>query len=421
MASTIPEQYRAVDPFASYNSNTVNQLSEIRSRAENVLDIPCGLDVVIDSTSPLDTVIVKPGYAFKDDIIITVTEDHTVDFNDTDQYISFDIAEIIAGYYYIVLEYTYVKSRPAPQARIKIVAPDQRNNYDYGSSSTSLVFLKAVLVSSVGPIVITSVHDYDPTITDNKREFAKRYAGSVTNLPTHAQCRDQGRFAYDIVADEFWFGYEDRWERLNVSGTFNIDTENVTIGDLCYVDANGQAALADSTSVVTAAEMVAIEIGLAANGTGQARLNGYVQNVNVEAGSPGIIVGDLLYLSNSEPGTVTSTRPSPLYQVVGRALTVEAASKVDILFFGRAVLETTTTARVTDTLTGADWVLDAGSYRGDVDITGLAITGQDVIVSCRDTADDMVIAPQDIELSVADTVRIWMPVNTVTLVVAVVG
>ena len=64
-------------------------------------------------------------------------------------------------------------------------------------------------------------------------------------------------------------------------------------------------------------------------------------------------------------------------------------------------------------------MLDSGSYRGDVDISGLNITGQDVTVSC--TADDMVITPQDIDLSVADTVRIWMPANTVTLVVSVVG
>ena len=71
MASSIPEQYRAVDPFASYNSNTVNQLTELRSRAENVLDNPCGLDVVSDTTSPTTAVVVQPGYAYKDDVMIT--------------------------------------------------------------------------------------------------------------------------------------------------------------------------------------------------------------------------------------------------------------------------------------------------------------------------------------------------------------
>ena len=167
--------------------------------------------------------------------------------------------------------------------------------------------------------------------------------------------------------------------------------------------------------------MIAIEIGTVALGTGKVTLTGHVEDVNVDSASPAIVIGDLLYLSGSEAGTVTSTETSPLSQVVGRALTDDAASKVDILFFPRAVLESGTTAKITDTLSGVDWVLDSGSYRGDVDISGLNITGQDVTVSCRDTADDMVITPQDIDLSVADTVRIWMPANTVTLVVSVVG
>jgi len=85
------------------------------------------------------------------------------------------------------------------------------------------------------------------------------------------------------------------------------------------------------------------------------------------------------------------------------------------------VLETGTASRLTDTLSGGDWNLSGGSYYGDVDITDLGITGQDVIVSCRDTSTNMVVTPQDIDLSVADTVRVWMPVNTVTLLVTVVG
>lgn len=427
MASTIPEQYRAVDPFASYNSNTVNQLTEMRSRAENVLDIPCGLDVVADETSS-SVVTVRPGYAFKDDVMIYVSEEQTVDFSDDDQYITTPTVgdPLVTGYSYIVLEYTFIKSRPAPQANIKIVRPGERNNYDYGSSSTSLIFLKAVNITSISPITVGSVWDYDPSpgYQDNKREYAKRYAGSVTNLPTHAQCRDQGRFAYDAVSDEFWFGYEDRWERLNVAGTFNIDTTAVDVGDLCYVDSNGEAAAAIATGITTAAEMVAIEIGRAANGTGQARLNGYVQSVNVEAAAPAFVVGALLYLSDSEAGTVTGVQPDPLYQVVGRALTDQPGpgGTVDILFFPRALQETTTTARLTDTITApGDWTLSGSDYYYDVDITDLGLSDEDVIVSCRDHADDMVITPQDIELSIADTVRIWMPVNTVTMTVTVVG
>ena len=428
MASTIPEQYRAVDPFASYNSNTVNQLTEMTSRNENVLDIPCGLDVVLDETSS-SSVVVRPGYAFKDDVMIYVSEDHTVDFSDDDQYIVTPTVglPLQTGWHYVVLEYTFIKSRPAPQANIKIVRTDDRNSYDYGSSSTSLIFLKAVNITSVGPPVVGSISDYDPENVDNKRTYAKRYAGPESNFipAAHAQCRDQGRFAYDTTKDEFWFGYEDRWERLNVAGTFTIDTENVTVGDLCYVDSNRQAALADATSIVTAAEMVVVEVGLAADGTGQARLNGYVQNVNVEAGSAGVVVGDLLYLSNSEPGTVTSTQTSPLYQVVGRALTAESASKVDILFSGRALQETNTAPRVARTIDDVDvsWVPSGGSQYGQIDITDLGLTTnpRHVTVTCWDVATIMVISPQDIEANSDTTIRVWMPDTSVEVRVAIVG
>jgi hypothetical protein len=423
MASSVPEQYRAVDPFASYNSNTVNQLTEMVSRGENVLDIPCSLDVVMDSTSPLDAVVVQPGYVYKDDVMIYVSEDHKVDFNDPNQYITFSISEIIAGYYYIVLQYTYIKSRPAPQAQIKIVTPNQRNNYDYGSSSTSLIFLKAVYVSSVGPITISSLHDYDPSLgyTDNKRKFVKRYAGSETDFdPTDFEkCRDQSRVAYDITKDQFYFGYEDRWEPLNVGGTYNIDTTAVDVGQLCYVDSNGKAAAAIATAEATGAEMVAIEIGLASDGSGQARLSGYVEGVLAETGVT-ISTGDLLYLSNTEAGLVTNVKTSPLYQVVGRAVSDgDDITPFNILFFGRAVLETGTASRLVDTANS--WTLSGSDYYYDVDITSLGLSDQDVIVSCRDVATNMVIQPGDIDLSVADTVRIWMPVNTITLQVTIVG
>jgi len=425
MASSIPEQYRAVDPFASYNSNTVNQLTEMTSRAENVLDIPCGLDVILDSTSNT-SVVVKPGYVYKDDVMIYVSEEHTVDFLDEDNYISYNLPDLIAGNYYIVLEYTYIKSRPAPQANIKIVLPSQRNSYDYGNSSTSLVFLKSVDNVGAPSMVVNSVSDYDTDLgiyADNKRVYAKRYAGSESSFDpsVHVECADQGRFVYDVQKDQFYFGLEDRWEPLNIAGTFNIDTDTLNVGDLAYVDSAGEAAGAIVTSELTAAEMVVVEVGTAVLGTGQARLSGYVEDVNVETTSPAIAVGDLLYLSASEAGTVTSTKSSPLFQVVGRALTVEAASKVDILFFGRAVLETGTASRVSTTLTS--WTTLVDDY-ADVSIAALGLTTnpRHVTVTCWDDATDKVIHPLDIEATTDTNIRIWMPTpNTIDVRVSIVG
>jgi hypothetical protein len=421
MASSIPQQYRTIDPFASYNSNTVNQLTEMKSRGENVLDYPCSLDVVLDSTS-VQEVVVKSGYVYKDDVLIYVSEDHTVPFTDyANQYVSFDVTGLITGYYYIVLEYTYIKSRPAPQAKIKIVMPTQRSNYNYGSSSSSLVFLKAVYVTvggSPNPAVV-SVHDYDPTLPDNKRTFVREYAGAVIDLPTHEKCRDQARIAYDIKTDQFYFGFEDRWELLNVGGSYNINTTAVNAGQLCYVGTNGDATAAIVTAINTAAEMVAIEIGIATDGSGQSRLSGYVEGVEVETGIT-ISVGDLLYLSSTDAGTVTNVETSPLSQVVGKALSNgDDSTPINILFFPRAVLKASTAARLVDTANS--WTLSGSDYYHDIDISSLGLSSQDVIVSCRDTSTDLVIQPGDIDLSIANTVRIWMPDNTITLEVTIVG
>ena len=58
MASSIPTQSRAVDPYASYNSNVVNQLTGIVTRGADVLDYYNSLQVIPDSTSAIDHVVV---------------------------------------------------------------------------------------------------------------------------------------------------------------------------------------------------------------------------------------------------------------------------------------------------------------------------------------------------------------------------
>ena len=45
MASNIPEQTRVVDPFASFNSDTVNQLTKMITQGDNGLTTTKGLDV----------------------------------------------------------------------------------------------------------------------------------------------------------------------------------------------------------------------------------------------------------------------------------------------------------------------------------------------------------------------------------------
>jgi hypothetical protein len=72
MASNIPVQSRAVDPYASYNSNIVNQLTGIVTRGSNALDYENSLQVIADSTSSTDHVEVLTGIIYKDDMLIEI-------------------------------------------------------------------------------------------------------------------------------------------------------------------------------------------------------------------------------------------------------------------------------------------------------------------------------------------------------------
>ena len=58
MASTIPNQERVVDPFASYNSNVVNKITEIVTHNEVGMLTVSSMEVVQDSTSHFQAEIV---------------------------------------------------------------------------------------------------------------------------------------------------------------------------------------------------------------------------------------------------------------------------------------------------------------------------------------------------------------------------
>ena len=45
----------------------------------------------------------------------------------------------------------------------------------------------------------------------------------------------------------------------------------------------------------------------------------------------------------------------------------------------------------------------------------------DAVVAVRDTADDRIIEAEELEFTSTTNLRVWMPVNTLTLRVTVVG
>jgi hypothetical protein len=226
MASTTPDQVRTVDPFASYNSNVVNKLTRMVTRitdGEGILNSPNDLQVVSDSTSTTE-LVVKPGIIFKDDMLIFITTEHTVDFDDITHYLGAPgiFSSIGAGYYHVVAVYTFVKSRPAPELTIKILTPAQRDPLDPPNNvyltSTNITFLKCVEVTFDGAnYVISNLYDYDPDDPlERKREFSKWYLSTEVFVPTFDQYRDQGRLIYVTTTGQVWLGTDTQWVAFGV-------------------------------------------------------------------------------------------------------------------------------------------------------------------------------------------------------------
>ena len=414
--SSIPSQVRHVDPFASYNSDTINKLTQMITRGKDGITTKNDLDVILDSTSPTTVVDVTPGFIYKDDLLIELTATTQVDFTDSNCYVTFGTGFDEDGWYAIVFEYTYVKSRPAPTAKLKILKPSQ---IPHPSIGTSLIFLKAVYVTGGGPHYIDTSVDFldyyfsDPTI---KREYTDLYFGVETTLPTFDPNTDQGRVVYETSTDAFWFGYSNRWGKISagVEVTLNTDTTGVTVGSLCYTDTNGDAALAYAYQVQTGAEMVVVEVGLAVNNTGRAIMSGFVENVPVQTGII-INVGDILYLSDTEPGKVTNVRTTPVRQVVGRAITGgNSTLPIGILFFPRDVHS----LAISGTINPGDWISEGGGlYSEEIDITPLDVdsTHPTVLINVFDDADDKKVSPVDVEMTAAGNgVKIYTNDNSLT-------
>lgn len=77
--------------------------------------------------------------------------------------------------------------------------------------------------------------------------------------------------------------------------------------------------------------------------------------------------------------------------------------------------------KVSDTLVGADWILDGGTglYYADLNISSILST--DYTITCKDTVTNKIISPYDIEVISTSTVRIWMQINTVSIRATIIG
>jgi hypothetical protein len=317
-----PSQLRTVDPYASYHSNVVNKLTRLVTRGTNCIHSKYAVDVVLDTTSDHE-IIVSAGECFKDDVLIELTAQHNLDIRDTSNYAPG--AVVGAGTWYVVLDYTYSKSRPAPQASIKLLTTNVIANI----SSGPYLFLKALTVTVPGAgATITALHDIDPTTPTPlyqpyaRRNFTQLYIGLEFTLPSFTQLTDESRVIYVQDEDEVYYGTSTHWEPLGAVRAA-IDTTLCGVYATCYVDGTGNLQLAIATDYDTLAECVVTSYG-ASDGAGMVRIVGPV-TAELESGLsvwPAVVnVGDKLYLSRNEAGKLTNVEPSPISQYVGPCVT----------------------------------------------------------------------------------------------------
>ncbi len=177
MGNPVPVQSRAVDPFASYDSSEVNQLSRL---------ITAGKDVILHSTPMIFNIIgntllsLQPGcIVVKDDVTISL-EGLNIDFADSDFYVNDSLGHWSEdGNYYVVLEYVYTKSKPAPEASIKIILPSQRNNPAIFNSVAHMLLKVVNVITETGTRKIHDIYDYDP---DNVNNFVPKTSDGTTNI-----------------------------------------------------------------------------------------------------------------------------------------------------------------------------------------------------------------------------------------------
>ncbi len=328
MSLEYPIQTRAIDPYESYNSNIVNRLTRLITRGENCLHGTHAIDVYLDSTSA-NTVIIKPGQAFKDDVIISIDQEMVVDVTHQDYYINHMNPWNEAGYYWLCLEYTYQKAKPAPQAKIRILKPTQHHLFE---DSGAFLFLKALEVSFNGTTFeLGNIYDHDPSVPEMRRVYAQIIAGVEDSIPTFDQERDEARLIYVRDQDELYFGTSERWESFNAIRA-NVNTTLCSVGQIGYLDIDGKIHPAIATDNNTMADCGVIQIGEATNGDGKVRLYGVLNNVPIESGRS-IEEGENVYLSAVTPGAVTDLMPAAHPQFIGTCISSGSSTTTCDIWF----------------------------------------------------------------------------------------
>jgi len=164
MSLTAPAQERSVDPYSNRRfSSILNRMTRLVSTGENVILFP-NQSFSLTVTNWYE-VKITPGVCIKEDVLIHITEDYYMNFVNSNYYVQEGETMTQLGYYYIVLQYSYLRSLPGPKAWYKIIRPDKVSAH-YTGHEDEYIFLGTARViwnSGEGRYEITSVHYTDDT------------------------------------------------------------------------------------------------------------------------------------------------------------------------------------------------------------------------------------------------------------------
>ncbi len=208
--SVIQSQIRAVDPFASYNSNVVSRLTRVLTRNINCIHQQTDFDVTLNTTFPTTQLDIAPGILFISDILIEVTAPFTVDFMDADFYEPSTIPMDSTGEYLLTIKYEYAISQPPPDGKVVILKPDQYALFQ-ASGSPYLLYKVVNVINNLGTYEIDSLTDQHSSISTIKRVYseleerlisveASLATGTISAIPNTLVVRDSNA---DIYANEF--------------------------------------------------------------------------------------------------------------------------------------------------------------------------------------------------------------------------
>jgi len=225
MANIYFNQERIIDPYSEYSASVVNRYHEMMTEGRDCLKNGNSFQVTIDSTSPETILNISTGRLYKDNVSIENLSIFNLDMTDENYFFSSGGMDQ-AGNYWVVVDYLYIKSRPAPQASFRVFKPDEQ----YLFNTTQYFFLKCVkVVASGASFVVDSVYDYDLDDSSIHREYLKIYFGTEYTLPTFIRERDESRLVYADDTEKGYYGSDTGWVEMCCEIPFATTTTTTTI------------------------------------------------------------------------------------------------------------------------------------------------------------------------------------------------